>query len=235
MAGVDPERGFSGGETQVLGLTLELRRRGHRAEILCDPDGELWRRACAEGLVCHPLRVRNSVDVAAGMRLRTLLAREAYDVVHFHTARAHALAPYAKGMAPVRIVTRRMDYRPNRLFGRYLYNHAVDGVIAISRGVAAALELGGATLARLRIIPSGVDCAWFAPPSASMRAEARARLGLDATDVAVGAIGALTPRKGHRFFIEAMALARRIDPPSVNLRGFIAGDGPLARELAAQA
>ncbi|MGH7836732.1 MAG: glycosyltransferase family 4 protein, partial [Candidatus Binataceae bacterium] len=85
VAGVDPERGFSGGETQVLGLTLELRRRGHRAEILCDPDGELWRRACAEGLVCHPLRVRNSVDVAAGMRLRTLLAREAYDVVHFHT------------------------------------------------------------------------------------------------------------------------------------------------------
>jgi len=234
VAGVDPERGFSGGETQVMGLTLELRRRGHRAEILCDRDGELWRRARAEGVVCHPLRVRNSLDIAAAMRLRGLLARGTYDVVHFHTARAHALAPYVRGLAPVRIVTRRMDYRPNRLFGRYLYNQAVDGVIAISRGVGAALERGGVRPARLRIIPSGVDCVWFAPPSARARAEARVRLGLSDADIAVGAVGALTPRKGHRYFIEALRLARAIAPPGVNLRGFIAGDGPLAQELAAQ-
>src|SRR5271170_7443829 len=182
VAGIDPERDFGGGETQVMGLTLELRRNGHEAEILCDRDGELWRRARAEGIACHPLRVRNSIDVAAAVRLRGLLARGAYDVVHFHTARAHALAPHVRGLAPVRIVTRRMDYRPNRLFGRYLYNQAVDGVIAISRGVAAVLERGGVRPARLRIIPSGVDCTRFAPPSPSARAEARARLGLRESD-----------------------------------------------------
>ena len=55
IAGVDPERKFAGGETQVLGLTLELRAMGHRAELLCDPAGELWRRAQAAGVVCRPL------------------------------------------------------------------------------------------------------------------------------------------------------------------------------------
>src|SRR5713101_1050658 len=94
IAGVDPELDFGGGETQVLGLTLELIRKGHRAELICDPDGRLWARAQATGVKCYPLRVRNAIDVAAGLRLRALLGRGNYDVVHFHTARAHALAPY---------------------------------------------------------------------------------------------------------------------------------------------
>ena len=63
VAGVDPERNFAGGETQVLGLTLELRAMGHRAELLCDPAGELWRRAQAAGIVCHPMPIRNALDL----------------------------------------------------------------------------------------------------------------------------------------------------------------------------
>ena len=39
IIGVDPELGFAGGESQVLGLTLELLRSGHDAQLLCDPDG----------------------------------------------------------------------------------------------------------------------------------------------------------------------------------------------------
>src|SRR6202158_2197677 len=81
IVGVDPERGFGGGESQVLGLTLELIRAGHRAELLCDPAGLLWQRARAEGVECYPLRIRNAVDAAAGLRLRKFLARQHYDVV----------------------------------------------------------------------------------------------------------------------------------------------------------
>src|SRR5579863_8885273 len=116
IAAVDPERAFSGGETQVMGLTLALLRAGHQAELICDPEGALWQRARAAGVVCHALSIRNSVDVAAGLRLRALLSRQGYDVVHFHTARAHALAPYVRGQARALVVTRRMDYTPNRLF-----------------------------------------------------------------------------------------------------------------------
>src|SRR5437763_17149489 len=106
IAGVDPELKFAGGESQVLGLTLELLACGHQAELICDPDGALRARAEAAGVRCHPLRVRNHIDVAAGFRLRALLQREAFDVVHFHTSRALALAPYAHASGATLVVTR---------------------------------------------------------------------------------------------------------------------------------
>jgi glycosyltransferase involved in cell wall biosynthesis len=231
IAGVDPELDFGGGETQVLGLTLELIRMGHRAELICDPEGRLWARAQAAGVKCYPLRVRNAIDVAAGLRLRALLTRGNYDVVHFHTARAHALAPYAAGASRLRVVTRRMDYAPGRLSARCLYNHAVDGVIAISAGVAEPLVSAGVARNRIRIVPSGVDCARFAPPEDSERQAARTKLGLSPREIAIGAVGTLTPRKGHRVLIEALAIARE-RTGDAGLRCLIGGAGPLHDELA---
>src|SRR5690348_3998138 len=97
VLGVDPELGFAGGEAQVLALTLELLRAGHRAELACDPRGRLMGCARDAGITCQPLSIRNAIDFAAAMRLRAILARGRYDVVHFHTSRAHAMAPMVRG------------------------------------------------------------------------------------------------------------------------------------------
>lgn len=230
IAGVDPERDFAGGESQVMGLTLALLRAGHQAELICDPAGELWRRAITAGVRCHPLRVRNSIDAAAGWRLRRRLRTNRYDVLHFHTARAHALAPFARGRARALVVTRRMDYPPNRIFARWLFNRAVDGVAAISPAVADALAGAGVARERIAIIPSGVDCARFRPPTGEERRAARLRCGIDDGDLAIGAIGSLTPRKGHRDLIDAVARL----PGHGSIRCRIAGEGALREALAAQ-
>ncbi|MGD0074580.1 MAG: glycosyltransferase family 4 protein [Candidatus Binataceae bacterium] len=236
IVGIDPERGFSGGESQVLGLTLELIRAGHQAELLCDPRGLLWRRAGAAGVVRYPLAIRNSLDARAGLKLRAFLRRGAYDVVHFHTARAHAMAPFAGG-APRRagdrvlVVTRRMDYVPNRLFASWLYNHAVDAVAAISSGVMRALESAGVASGRITLIPSGVDCMRFRPALPAEREAARAALGIAADEVALGTVGALEARKGHRFLIDALsAIAGR----GLAFRCFIVGAGSEREALAGQ-
>jgi glycosyltransferase involved in cell wall biosynthesis len=234
IAGVDPELGFGGGETQVLGLTLALSALGHRAELVCDPTGRLWERACSAGIACHALRIRNSVDLGAGMRLRAILRRGRYDVVHFHTARAHALAPFARGFARALVVTRRMDYRPNRLFAPYLYNRAVDGVAAISRAVADALAEARVARERVTIIPSGVDTQRFRPPTAQERAAARTALGISADTVAIGTVGMLEPRKGHRVLLDALAILAReraARPNCAPLACFVAGDGHLREAL----
>jgi glycosyltransferase involved in cell wall biosynthesis len=235
VVGVDPERNFAGGESQVLGLTLELRAMGHRAELLCDPSGGLWRRAQAAGVVCHPLPIRNALDLAAAAALRRRLRESRYDVVHFHTSRAHAMAPWVRGFTRAAVVTRRMDYIPNRMFARWLYGPAVDGVAAISKAVADALASAGVARERITVIPSGVDCAHFRPPSADERAAARAALGLGDADLAVGTVGALVPRKGHRYLVEAMALlGRGSGAPQRRVVAIIAGGGSLRDPLAAE-
>jgi glycosyltransferase involved in cell wall biosynthesis len=233
IAGVDPERNFAGGETQVLGLTLALGAMGHRAELLCDPAGELWQRARTAGVACHPLPIRNAVDLAAAAALRRRLRAGRYDVVHFHTSRAHAMAPWVRGLARAAVVTRRMDYVPNRLFARWLYGGAVDGVAAISSAVAGALERAGVARERIALIPSGVDCAYFRPPTRDERAQARAALGLGAADCAVGAVGALEPRKGYRHLVEAIALLVRRSPCGRTV-AIVAGDGSLRAALAGE-
>jgi glycosyltransferase involved in cell wall biosynthesis len=231
VLGVDPELGFAGGETQVLGLTLELLRAGHRAELACDPRGELYARARASGVVCWPLAIRNAIDIPAALRLRALVARGRYDIVHFHTSRAHSMAPAVGGMARATIVTRRMDYQPNRLVAPYLYNRAVDAVAAISAPVARALEAAGVKPERLVIISSGVDCERFRPPTPAQRSAARARFSIAPGEFAVGTVGALEERKGHRYLLEAIA-ALGAESAMERMVCLVAGSGSLREELA---
>src|SRR5262249_56938922 len=116
-----------------------------------------------------PLRVVTSLDARAGLRLRGLVP--GHRVVHFHTARAHALAPFCRGLGARLVVTRRMDYVPRGgPYARWLYNRAVDVVIAISEGVRAALVRAGVRSERIRVVPSGID-------PAGVQANAGAREG----------------------------------------------------------
>jgi glycosyltransferase involved in cell wall biosynthesis len=232
IVGVDPERGFLGGESQVLGLTLALIRNGHQADLLCEPAGELWNRANAAAVRCFPLRVRNAIDLAAGLCLRRFLSANRYDIVHFHTSRAHSLAPWVPRCAPSRVVTRRMDYPPNRLFAPWLFNRAVDGVAAISSSVAEAMASSGVDRSRIRIIPSGVDIDRFRPPSESEREKARSAWQIEPESIAIGTLGQLTERKGHGYLIDAVAALRR--SRSLKMRFIIAGEGPLAASLRAK-
>ncbi|MCW5891963.1 MAG: glycosyltransferase [bacterium] len=166
---VDPERAWGGGEVQVLLLCRALAARGVAQTLAVHPDGPLARAAAAAGLPVVPLRIRNDADVVAGLRLRRL-ARDA-DVVHFHTARAHALAPLVPRAGRRLVVTRRMDYVPRGgAWARWLYTGAVDAVIAISAGVRDALVRAGVPAERIRIAPSGVDVDAWPPTRAAVRA-----------------------------------------------------------------
>ena len=182
--------------------------------------------------MCHPLRIRNAIDLRAGLALRRFLSRNRFDVVHFHTSRAHSMAPFAAGLAGALIVTRRMDYVPNRLFSAYLYNRAVSAVAAISQEVANALGAAGVSPDRITIIASGVDCRRFAPPSPEQRAAARAELGLGEDEIAIGAVGGLELRKGHRYLVDALGQLRDIVPA---VQCFIAGSGSQREALTEQA
>jgi glycosyltransferase involved in cell wall biosynthesis len=225
---VDPERGWGGGEVQVVSLLRELAARGHRSRVAADPRGRLAREAAAAGIPVEALPVANAIDVRAGVRLRRLVA--GHDVVHFHTARAHALAPFCRGQGARLVVTRRMDYVPRGgPYARWLYNRAVDVVIAISDGVRAALLRAGVDAKRIRVVPSGIDpVAVEAAPGA--RAAVRAAWAAAPGDVLVVVLGALERRKGHAVLLAA---ASRLD--GLPLRYVFCGEGSEHAALTAAA
>jgi L-malate glycosyltransferase len=227
---VDPERGWGGGEVQVLTLLRELGRRGYRSRLAADPRGRLACEAAAAGVPVEALPVAITLDLRAGMRLRALVTGHA--VVHFHTARAHTLAPFCRGRGARLVVTRRMDYVPRGgVYVRWLYNRAVDAVIAISEGVRSALLRGGVHPDRIRVVPSGIDpAALEAAPEA--RSAVRAEWGVDAGEVVVLVLGALERRKGHAVLLDA---ARRLAMGHPGLRYVFAGEGGERAALASAA
>ena len=213
---VDPEKGWGGGERQVASLMTYLSERGHANHLLCHPESPLVRETEKVADKIYAFRMRNDLDFRPAPGVRRLLRTEAYDIVHFHTKRAHALSAW---LAPTparqrRVVTRRMDY-PLRggWFDRYLYNRCVDGVVAISQPIAALLVDGGVRQKKIRVIPSGVDPAPYEniPPPSGER-----------SPVVVGTVAALEARKGHRFLLEAAAELKRRGHGIVYR---IAGDG----------
>lgn len=147
--------------------------------------------------------MRNEIDLRAVVSLRRLLGGGRYDILHFHTKRAHALSLWL-GRPPEglrRVVTRRMDYPMRRnWYERSLYNRKVDGVIAISEKIAALLIAGGVQRKKIRVIYSGVEVASLEiPPASTERKNAPV----------VGMVAALEERKGHRFLFEAAAELKR--------------------------
>ena len=220
---IDPERNWGGGEAQVLGLLNYLCRKGHRNDLLTHPGGRLFEQTAPLGVKRLSLVARNDLDLRPVPALRRLIRSEKYDIVHFHTKRAHTLSLWLpRGpQCPKYVVTRRMDYPETKSwYTRYLYNRRVDGVVAISRVIMELLVEAGVEVGRIRLIHSGIDPERFVGCAAASAVAER--------EAVVGIVAALEIRKGHRYLLEAAA---RLKQRGHKIKYLVAGEGPARREL----
>jgi glycosyltransferase involved in cell wall biosynthesis len=231
IAHVDTGTTWRGGQAQVLALALGLAARGHEAVVFC-PEGPLAERGRAAGLCVQRFAARSDLDFVAGLRLAGELRRMAPDVVHLHSARAHAVGAWAAraaGGLPV-VVSRRVDFEvAEHPLSALKYRVGVDRYLCISEGVRRVLARGGVPAARLRVVPSGIDLGrWRTLPDP---APLRARLGLASGTPVVGNIAALAPHKDqHNLLGAAAALARR----RPDARWVVFGEGELRSALEAE-
>ena len=227
---VDTERGWRGGQRQVLWLAAGMQAAGHRAIVVARRGDELARRAAGAGLDVIPCAPRGELDLWSAWLLRREIVRHRADIVHAHTAHAAALAALARtGTIAKVVVARRVDFPLRRNLGTRLKYDRADAVIAISRDVADVARASGIDPRRLHVVPDGVDLSRRVVPASR---EMLQSLGIDDGAELVVLVAALVIHKDPLTFVRAMSIACRQRP---GLRALVVGDGPLREAVQAEA
>ena len=171
---------LGGGETHVLELTAELRKRGHDVVLAGRPGGAVKPEI--------ELPFRNALDLGTVLGLRRLIKRERFDVIHAHVARDYPLVAAAVWGLPGKLVFTRHLLYPVK--AQFLYRR-VDGWIAPTSQILKTLApLKPRTSAA---IPNWVDLDRFPfKPHAPH------------TPLNLGLLGQISPHKGHDDAVAAM-------------------------------
>ena len=182
-------RGSGGIEQAFVDQCEGLRARGLSITAITDPRADANAALARLGIVPRHLTNLGAWDPLAAWRLRRMLGASAPDVMLVHGGRAFALARRAAG-GRVPIVAVAHNYAPS--IARFA---AADGVVAITRHLAAHLAAIGVPRARIHHVPNMIRCAaqptarppWRDPP-------------------VIGALGRFVAKKGFAVFIDALAI-----------------------------
>ena len=179
---------------------------------------------------------RPLTDLTAFRRIRGVLEKGRFDVVHAHAAKAGLLARAAAWRAGVP----RVIYTPHvyhfatqRGVARALYrapewlaSRVTTRVVALSEGQARAMVRDGvAREDQITVIENGVDLRAY---EGLDREAARRRFALPRYAPVVATLARLAPRKGVDVFLRMAVHVLRSAPA---VRFLVAGDGPERRRL----
>lgn len=186
--------------------------------------------------------LRNLASLLLGLwNLREIMRKKRPQVVETFTSDSNLLGLPLAWLAgvPVRIATHRafIDNRPRwypRLHGALVNSGVVSTLIAVSEQVQqTAIDTERVRPEKVQVILNGVDL----PPQndeerAHTRQKVRQELGLPPECPLLLTVGRLTEQKGHTYLLQAIPAVLESHPGAVFA---LAGEGPLQRELMAQA
>jgi len=236
----------AGAQVHLGQLAPALDRRAFEPEVVCLlAGGPIAEELRGQGVPVEVMglgRLYAPRAILGALRLARRLRRRHTDVLHTYLVSANVFGTLAGRLAGVgAVVTSRRDtgFSRNgrlRLVEEWLVNPLADRVVANSPAVAAAaLRERGLRDGQVVTIPNGVDLERFDParhPRDEARAWALREWGLAGDETAIGAIGSLTPVKGHADLLEAAA---RVVVRHARTRFVLVGDGPLRASLEEQA
>ena len=219
--------GYRGGEQQVFFLLRGLKERGELTQAALPEQGLLAHRAREAGIAVLPLHARGDLDFQAAATLRRYVRRHEPDILHLHTARAHAIGRLALAglqARPRTVVSRQVSF-PTRggPFRRLKYLHGIDRYVAVSQSAADSVLQAGVSPARVTVVPCGVDISVFEVPRD--REGLGRELAIPDTAKLVGLTGALEEGKGPGDVLEAVAGLSR------NVHVILTGEGTLRHAL----
>jgi len=178
--------------------------------------------------------MHGEIDFLAAYRLRKLLRKYAYNIIHCHTSHAHTLAFLASwGMKVRRLVTRRVDFsifrRSFLKLNGLKYRYMADYYIAISQKIKDVMVSDGIAAERIFVVHSGIDPDRF---SAESCRELISEFSIKDDEKVVINVAHLAGHKGQKYLVRSIPAVLERFPRT---RFFIVGGGELMEELKALA
>jgi glycosyltransferase involved in cell wall biosynthesis len=204
-----------GSQTHLLQV-LRLLDRERFAPALCclTGAGALLDEARATGVQVYDgglASLKSAGALAALLRLRALMKRESFAIVHNYLLRANIVGGIAARLAgvPVVLASKRgcHERRGWELVGARLGNALSDCVTTNAEAVRDFVaDNESCRREKMIVIPSGIDTERFQPlPPGDWKTP----LGLDATRPVVGVVTRMRTRKGVEEFLRAVIEVRR--------------------------
>lgn len=223
----NPRRSWGGASTMALGLTRNLRARGHEVVLFCRPGSPLYEELKDE-IACEPILYGADFPFLAIGRAVRALRRHKPDVVLSSTRQDLRLTIPAAKLLRIPTVVRRVDIGPfsTSPVNRLIIDPLPDHFIANSHATKEAM-LGSADWldeSRISIVHNGIDVERY-------REAAPAELGLPEGAFAFGYIGRLEIEKGLPELARAWPEIARVLP---NAHLLIAGIGKYEPEFREQ-
>jgi L-malate glycosyltransferase len=195
-------RQLGGGEKHLADLANGLACRGHDVYAAVIPSSPLLAELSSvptRNIVEVPMR--NSLNVATGLKLARFVRQHEIEIIHAHVARDYPLAALAARRAGARLVLTRHVLFPLHRIHRLMLRRTAR-VIGVSQAVVERLRAQGIFEAeRIVLIHNGIDVDRFAQG----REDLVRREPSTNRKLRVGMIGHLAPIKGHEDFIRAAA------------------------------
>ncbi|WP_022670286.1 glycosyltransferase family 4 protein [Hippea alviniae] len=219
---VDTEKGFRGGEQQLLWLVEGLIKNGIDSAVATVKD-ELYNRCRKKGIKTVRLTGNQLTDW-----LRLAKEGKNYDIIHAHTAKALNISALAKKINKKPLIyTRRVDYKPkNNIFTKFKYRLS-DVVVCVSEAVKDTL-VGFVDSKKLRVIYSITDPKL--EDSVDLKRVEKIRNSYKGKFI-VGTAAALTKQKNIPNLIEAASMVLKQAKDVVFI---VAGEGNLKEQLEKQ-
>ena len=177
------------------------------------------------------------LDLSAMPSLQQILERHIPDIVQTHSVKSHFLVSLLRKRI-FRWIAFHHGHTSESVKMRF-YNQfdrwslrASDVVVTVCTPFANKLTSQGVRPERIFVVPNSVKHD-FVHPDKTMAEETRRRLAILEDELVILAVGRLSPEKGHRYLIDAIAEVMS-SAPHLRLRVIIAGAGPLERDLANQ-
>lgn len=227
---INTERTWRGGEQQTFNLLKGLKERNISSHLLCQPGSPMAEKAKKARMEIFPIAMHGEADLLACFRIRALIKRFNYDILHSHTSHAHTLAFWASfGTKTRRLVTRRVDFSIFRhsflKLSGIKYRYMADFYIAISNKIKDVLVNDGIQAGRIFVVHSGINPNRFDDAGKGHLID---EFNIKSSEQVVINVAHLAGHKGQEYLVRAVPLVLAKIPTA---RFFIVGGGELMDKL----